>query len=146
MLDVLLGMGFFDCLCNGVLVVFCEGGSTAASENAINTSWLIILGVRNDGLGVPCSTCSIWNIGFLPLVIVLESCLPCTFLIYVRHLIFSRVLYFSALFSFHFWSLFFSHSWPPSESAIGVGNSLTPSVFIIGVGIILGELFRTTCS
>ena len=37
---------------------------TAASENAINASWLIILGVWNDGLGVPCSTCSIWNIGF----------------------------------------------------------------------------------
>ena len=36
---------------------------TTASENAINASWLIILGVWNDGLGVPCSTCSIWNMG-----------------------------------------------------------------------------------
>ena len=26
----------------------------AASENEINASWLIILGVRNDGLWVPC--------------------------------------------------------------------------------------------
>ena len=47
---------------------FVRGGilfiPTAASENAINASWMIIIGVQNDGLGVPCSTCSIWNIGF----------------------------------------------------------------------------------
>ena len=110
MLDVLLGMCFFDCLCNVVLVVFCEGDIlfilTAASENAINASWMIILGVRNDGLGVTYSTCSIWNISFLLLGLVLESCLPCSCLLYVRHLIFSRVLYFPASFPFQFWSLF----------------------------------------
>ena len=36
---------------------------TAANENAIKASWLIILGVWTDGLGVPFSTCSIWNMG-----------------------------------------------------------------------------------
>ena len=36
---------------------------TAANENSIKASWLIILGVWNDGLGVPFSTCYIWNIG-----------------------------------------------------------------------------------
>ena len=32
---------------------------TDSNENAIKASWLIILGVRNDGLGVPISTFSI---------------------------------------------------------------------------------------
>ena len=32
---------------------------TAANENAIKASWPIILGVYNDGLGVPFSTGSI---------------------------------------------------------------------------------------
>ena len=36
---------------------------TAANENAIKASWLIILGVRKDGLGFPFSTGSIWNMG-----------------------------------------------------------------------------------
>ena len=36
---------------------------TVANENVIKASWLIILGVRNDGIGVPFSTCSIWNMG-----------------------------------------------------------------------------------
>ena len=35
----------------------------SSNDNAITASWLIILGVRNDGLGVPCSTCSIWSMG-----------------------------------------------------------------------------------
>ena len=37
---------------------------TTANENEINASWLIIIGVWNEGLGFPCSTCSIWNIEF----------------------------------------------------------------------------------
>ena len=75
---------------------------TAASENAINASWLIILGVRNEGLGVPCSTCSIWNIGFLPWVLVLESCLHCSCLLYIRHLIFCEFSIFLPRFPFIF--------------------------------------------
>ena len=125
--DVLLGMGFFDCLCNGVLVVFYEGGvifiPTNASENGINASWLIILGVRNDCLGVPCSTCSIWNIGFLPLGLVFESCLPCIFLLSVRHLIFfASSLFFCLVFLSFLGFIFLSLFWPPSESAIGGGT------------------------
>ena len=51
-------MYFFYCLSIGVLVVFCEGGGilfipTAASEDAINASWLIILGVGMIVLGFP---------------------------------------------------------------------------------------------
>ena len=36
---------------------------TTTNENAINAYWLIILGILNDGRVVPCSTCSIWNMG-----------------------------------------------------------------------------------
>ena len=36
---------------------------TAANENAIKDSWLIIIGVQNDGIGVLFSTGSIWNMG-----------------------------------------------------------------------------------
>ena len=42
--------------------------------------------------------------------LVLEACLHCIYLLYVRHSIFSRVLYFPVSFSFNFWSLFFPHS------------------------------------
>ena len=127
MLDVLLGMSFFDCLFNGVLVVFCEGDiifiPTASSENAINASWLIILGVQNADLGVPCSTCSIWNIGFS----TLEICFGVLFALYLSALRSSFDFFASSLFSclvflsfleFIFLSLF----WPPSESAIGGKN------------------------
>ena len=58
---------------------------TADSENVIKASWLIILRVQTEGLGVPCSTCSIWNICFIPRGIVLESFLHCSCLLYIRH-------------------------------------------------------------
>ena len=37
---------------------------TAANENAIKASWLIVLGVRKDGIEVPFFTGSIWNMGY----------------------------------------------------------------------------------
>ena len=61
-------------------------------------------------LGFPVLRVPFGILGFLPLGLVLELCLPCIFLLYVSHLTFSRVLYFSASFSYYFWSLFFSHS------------------------------------
>ena len=83
-------MGFFDCFVSfESWLSFVRGNilfiPTAASDNAINASCLIILWVWNDGLEVPCSMCSIWNTGFLLLGLVLEYCLTCSCLLYVCH-------------------------------------------------------------
>ena len=103
---------------------------TAASENAINASWLIIIGVRNDGLGVPCSTCSIWNIGSSPT----GTCFGVVLTLYLSALRSSFNCFASSLFSclvflsfleFIFLSLF----WPPSEIGDGGKNSCPPSLF-----------------
>ena len=109
---------------------------TDACENAINASWLIIIGVRNDGLGVPCSTCSIWNIGSSPT----GTCFGVVLTLYLSALRSSFNCFASSLFSclvflsfleFIFLSLF----WPPSESATGGKNSFPPYVFTIVVGV-----------
>ena len=68
MLKVLLGNGFLqDGLVRESWLSFMRGDilsiPTAANENAIKASWLIILGVLKDGIGVPVSTGSIWNMG-----------------------------------------------------------------------------------
>ena len=81
---------------------------------------------------------------FLPLGLVLESCLPCSCLLYVRHLFFLHVLHFPAFFFFIFGFYFLPLFWPPFESGIGGNNSLTPSVFIIVVGIIPGVFLCVT--
>ena len=61
---------------------------TAANENTIKTSWLIILGVRYDGIGVPFSTGFIWNMvssitgnpfGVVLPVVLLALSLSCNF-------------------------------------------------------------------
>ena len=108
---------------------------TAANENAINTSWLIIIGVRKDGLGVPYSTCSIWNIGSS----TTGTCFGVVRAVFLSDLRFSFIFFVSSLFTclvslsfleFIFLPLF----WPHSESAIGGKNYLPPFVFAIGVG------------
>ena len=120
---------------------------TAANENAIKASCLIIIGVRNDGLGVPCSTCYIWNMGSSTMVtrfgVVLAVVMSA-----LRFKFFASSL-FSCLVSLSFFEfLFLTLLWPPSESAIRGKNSLPPSVFSVGVGgwvgIIPGVLLRVT--
>ena len=56
--DVLLMESWLYFMRGGIISI-----PTVANENSIKASWLIILGVRTDGLGVPFSTCSIWNMG-----------------------------------------------------------------------------------
>ena len=114
---------------------------TTASENTINASWLIIIGVRNDGLGVPCSTCSNLEYGFLynedlfcSRASVFMSDLRFSFNFFARSL-FSCLAFLSFL-EFIFLSLL----WPPSESANGGQNSLPLSVFAIGVGGCFGMI------
>ena len=82
---------------------------TAANENAIKSSWLIILGVWNDGLGVPFFTSSIWNMGsstigtrFEVVIAVVLPALHFSFNVFASFLS-------SCLFPFIFWSFFFSH-------------------------------------
>ena len=82
---------------------------TAANENIIKASWLIILSVRNDGLRVPFSTCSIWNMGsstmgtrFEGVLAVVLPALRFSFNCFASSL-------FSCLVSLSFWSFFFSH-------------------------------------
>ena len=62
-----MGINLFDFLVMGSWFSFVGGNilfiPTAANDNAINAFWMIIIRVWNDGLGVPCSTCSIWNMG-----------------------------------------------------------------------------------
>ena len=71
---------------------------------------MIILRVGLKVLGFPVLRVSFGILVFLPQEIVFGSCLHCSCLLYVCHLIFLQVLYFPALFSFHFWRSFFSHS------------------------------------
>ena len=104
--DVLVMESWLSFMRGGIISI-----STAANENAIKSSWLIILGVQNDGLGVPFSTCSIWNMGssttrtsFGVVIAVFLSALHLSFNF------FSPVLYFHVLFPFCFWSFFLSHS------------------------------------
>ena len=146
---------------------------TAANENAIKASWMIILGVCKDGIGVPFSAGSICNMGsstmgtpicvlavvltdlsfscnffasslFSCLVsLALSGCAPLYSGDYMRCL--SFFLSFELLgLEFPFLALFL----PPSEFDIGAKNSLTPSVFSIGVGgwvgMIPGVLLRVT--
>ena len=118
-----------------------------ANVPAVECPWLIILGVRNDGLGVTCSMWSIWNIGFSTtgtcfgiLLALYLSALRSSFNFFASSLFFCLV--FLSLLEFIFLTLF----WPPSESAIGGENSLPPSVFIIGVGIMPVVLFHVTCA
>ena len=109
---------------------------TASSENAINASWLIILGVRNDGIGVPCSTCSIWNMGssttgtcFGVVLAVFLSASRFSLNFFARSL-FSCLVFLSFL-EFIFFSLF----WPPSESAIG-GETLCHLPYLLLVLVV----------
>ena len=108
---------------------------TAANENAIKASWLIILSVRNYGIGVLFSTSSIWNMGSstmgTPFGVVLAVVLPalsfsCNFFasslfsclvslalygcapLYLGESM--RCLSFFFLLNFLVWSFFFSHS------------------------------------
>ena len=71
---------------------------TAANEKASKASWMIILGVQNDGIGVPFSTGSIWNMGSstmgTPFGVVLEVVMPALSF----SCIFSPALYFHVLF------------------------------------------------
>ena len=124
MLEVLLGMDFFRCLGNLVLVAFYEGEyfsiPTAANENSIKASWLIILGVRNDGLGVTFYTCSIWNMGSY----TMGTCFGAVLEVFMSALRFSFNFFASSLFSclvslsfLEF--LFLTLLWTPSESDIG---------------------------
>ena len=97
---------------------------TAANENIIKASWLIILGVWNDGLGVPFSTCSIWNMGsstmgtrFEGVLAVVLPALRFSFNCFASSL-------FSCLVSLSFLEfLFLTLLCPPSESII-VGKTL----------------------
>ena len=99
---------------------------TAAKENAIKASWLIILGVQNDVLGVPFSTCSIWNMGssttgtrFGVVPAVFHSALRFSFNFFASSL-------FSCLVSLSFFEFrFLTLLWPPSDSAIGGGKLFT---------------------
>ena len=108
----------WECVSSIVFVMksmfFCAGGysvyPSAANENAINASWLFIIGFQNDGLEVSCSTCSIWIMGssttgtsFGVIIALFLSALRSSFNFFATSL-------FSCLFSFHFWILFFSHS------------------------------------
>ena len=120
---------------------------TAASENAINASWMIIIGIQNDGLGVPCSTCSHWNIGFS----TTETCFGIVLALFLSALrssfnFFADSLFFCLVFLSFLEYTFLSFFWPPSESAIGGKHPFPPSGCTIGVGIILGVLFRVTCA
>ena len=119
---------------------------TAASENAINAFWLIILGVWTDGLGVPCSTCPIWHMGFSITGICVEVVLVVFLSDSCFSLIFSRGLYFLVLFFFHFWSLFFSHSFGHPLKLVLGEKFLPPYVFSMVVAfrvvIIPGVLLR----
>ena len=88
---------------------------TAASENAINASWLIILGVWNDGLGVPCSTCSIWNIGSS----TTGTCCGVVLALYLSALrssfnFFAISLFYCLVFLSFLRFVFLSLFWPPS--------------------------------
>ena len=84
---------------------------------------MLILGVRNDGLGVPFSTCSICNMGssttgtrFGVVIAVFLSALRLSFNFFTRSL-------FSCLISLLFLEfLFLTLLWPPSEYAIGGGG------------------------
>ena len=69
---------------------------TAASENAINASWLIILWVQNDGLGFPCSTCSICNMGSS----TMGTCFGVMLAVFLSALRFSFNFFSRSLFSF----------------------------------------------
>ena len=96
---------------------------TAANKNAIKDSWLIILGVRNDGLGVPFSTFYIWNIGsstmatcFGVMLAFFLSALRFSFNFFVRSL-FSCLVFLSFL---EF--LFLTFLLTPSEYSIGGGG------------------------
>ena len=118
---------------------------TAASENDIKASWLMILGVWNDSLGFPCSMCSICNISFSTTGI----CFGIVLALYLYALcssfnFFSSSLFFCLVFLSFLEFIFLTLFWKPSESAIGGKNSFPPSVFIIGVSIIPGVLFRVT--
>ena len=133
MLEVLLGMYFFDCLSIGVLVVFCEGGVLFLSVPLLVRmqltlpGWLFsVFGMMVLGFPVLRVPFGIW----VPLQrgLVLESWLQCFCLIYVSHLIFLRGLYFLVSFSFHFWSLSFSHSFGhPLNLILRAKTSSTPT-------------------
>ena len=111
---------------------------TAANENAIKASRLSILGVRNDGLGVPFYTCSIWNMGSstmgnrfgVGLAVVLPA-LKFSFNVFASSL-------YLCLVSISFLEcLFLTLLWPPSESAI-VGKTIRhfpylPVVWVVGL-------------
>ena len=91
----------------------------ASNENTIKSSWLIILGVLNDGLGVPFSTCSIWNMGsykmgtrFVVVLSVVLTALRFSFDFFAISLFSCRV----SLSFLEF--LFLTLLWPPSESDI----------------------------
>ena len=68
---------------------------TAANENTINSSWLIILGDRNDGIGVPCYTCSIWNM----ISSTTGTCFGVVLAVFLSALRFSFVFFARSLFS-----------------------------------------------
>ena len=118
---------------------------TAASENAINASWMIILGVWNDGIGVPSSTCSIWNMDssatgtcFGVVLAVFLSTLRFSFNLFARSLIYCLV--FLSLLEF----IFLSHFWPPSEPAIG-GKTLCHLPYLLLVLVVVLILFLVCC-
>ena len=96
---------------------------TAASENAIKASWLNILRVQNEGLGVPCYMCSILNIGFS----TTGTCFGVVLAFYLSALrssfnVFARSLFSCLVFLSFLVFIFLSLFWPPSESDIGGGK------------------------
>ena len=110
---------------------------TSANENAIKASWLIILGVWNDGIVVPFYTCYICKMGsstigtfFVVLAVVLPA-LRFSFNFFASSL-------YSCLVSLSFLEcLFLTLLWPPSESAI-VGKTIRhfpylPVVWVVGL-------------
>ena len=133
MLDVLLGMDFSDVLVMDSWLSFMRGNilsiPTAANENVIKASWLIIIGVRNDGIGVPFPTCSIWNMGSS----TTGTCFEVVLVVFLSALRFSynvlTVLCFHVFFTFRFLSFFFSHSFDHSLNLL-LGEKLF-ATFII---------------
>ena len=110
---------------------------TAANENAIKASWLIILGVWNDGLGVPFSTCSIRSMGSSTTLtrfgVMLAFVLSALCFLFV-----SAISVFSCLASLSLLEfLFLKLLWPPSEAAIGEKMLCRlpyfPMVWVIGL-------------
>ena len=103
---------------------------TAANENVINASWLIILGFWNDVIGVPCSTCSVWNMGSS----TTGTCFGVVREVFLSALRFSFNFFVSSLFSclvfLSFLELIFSHSFGhPLNLRLGGGLFATFCIF-----------------